>query len=108
MTDSWFIKIEVELVTGRAFTSALTRDETKELASDFVIEDGPDADLALVRAAYTTLLNRVQKAVGGLVLHDAEGRLWYFDAARIAAFGFQHRLVRDGASTPIKIGFTRE
>ena len=108
MGDQWFVKIEVELITGRAFTSALTRDETEELASDFEVQDGPDSDLALVRAAYTTLLHRVQKAEGGLVLDDAEAGLWYFDAARIAAFGFQHRIVRDGPSTPIKIGFTRE
>jgi hypothetical protein len=105
-TDTWFIKIEIELRTGRTFKSSLTRAETAELAKGFVVqEDQADADLGLVRAAFNTLAYRAEKGSGGLVLPDAEGRTWYFDGGAIAAFGFQHRLNRPDSTRAIPFGF---
>jgi hypothetical protein len=84
--DSWFVKIELELTTGRTFRSALTRDETIELAKGFVVqEDQPDSDIALTRAAFNTLAYRADAGAGGLVLPDSDGRAWYFKGASIAA-----------------------
>jgi hypothetical protein len=107
-TEPWFVKIELELTTGRTFHSALTREETMELAKGFIVqEELRDADLALVRAAFNTIAWRAEKREGGLVLPDAQGRSWLFAASAIAAFGFEHRLDLPGKKRAIEFGFRR-
>jgi hypothetical protein len=104
--ERWFIRIELELATGRTFKSELTREETAELAKGFMVhEDLPDADASWVRAAFNTLAMRVELREGALVLPDAEGRTWYFAASAIAAFGFEHRLDLPGKKHAIELGF---
>ena len=106
--ETWFIQIELELLTGRTFRSSLTREETLELAKGFVVqEDRPISDLALVRAAFNTLAYRAESGEGGLVLPDADGRSWLFRGWSIAAFGFNHRLDLPGAKRAIEFGFRR-
>lgn len=108
MDDPWFIKIELELTTGRTFKASLTRAETKQLAKGFSIhEDQPDSDSALARAAFNTLAYRTEAQRGGLVLPDAEGRVWYFEGSRIVAFGFEHRPGLPGSPRVIELGFRR-
>jgi hypothetical protein len=36
--DTWFVKIEVELKTGRSILCSLTREETTELGKRFFIQ----------------------------------------------------------------------
>jgi hypothetical protein len=95
--ESWFIKIELELTTGRTFRSTLTSDETKELAKGFIVmEDQPDSNLALVRAAFNTLAYRPDDKTADLILPDADGRAWLFHRSSMVAFGFEHRLDTPG------------
>jgi hypothetical protein len=105
--ERWFVKIELELTTGRNFRCELTRDEARELAKGFVVqEDLPDADVSLVRAVFSTLARRVAEHEGGLVLADGDGRTWLFHAAYIAAFGLEHRLDTLGKRV-IEVGFRK-
>lgn len=103
--DSWFIKIELELTTGRSTSFTLTRDETVELAKRFFVQESLDDDVALTRAAFTTLLERIDRRNGELVLADAKGRAWIIPAASIVAAAVEHRLDLPGRKTAIELGF---
>jgi hypothetical protein len=103
--QKWFLKLEVELTTGRAIRFALTRDEAAELSKRFFIQEDPSDDLALVRAAFTTLTERVEAGTGELVLPGGDGQVWVIPARSVVVFGFEHRLEGTGRPRAVEIGF---
>lgn len=103
--EPWFIKVELELGGGRSIMCPLTRDETVELAERFFVQESTNDDVALARAAFTILVERVEGRKGEIVLPDADGRVWIVPAASILAVGFEHRLDTTGRKEAVKLGF---
>ncbi len=103
--ETWFIKIEFELTTGRSVSFSLTRDETVEMAKRFFVQESLADDVALTRAAFTTLLERIDRRNGQFVLADTGGRAWIIPAASIVAGAVEHRLDLPGRKTAIEFGF---
>lgn len=103
--EPWFIKVELELGGGRSILSAMTRDEAAELAKGFFAQESVQDDVALARAAFNTLVHRMEKGTGALVLPDADGRIWPVPATSIAAIGFEHRLDTPGRKAAVALGF---
>jgi hypothetical protein len=104
-SETWFIKIELELTTGRSITFSLTRDETVELAKRFFVQESLADDVALTRAAFTTLLERIDRRNGEIVLPAVSGQLWIIPAASIVAGSLETRLDAPGRKTAIVLGF---
>lgn len=103
--DPWFIKVELELGGGRSILCPLTGDETAELAGRFFAQEATQDDIALARAAFTTLVERIEAGTGELILPDAEGRIWIVPASSVVAIGFEHRLDTPGRKEAVKLGF---
>ena len=79
----------------------------KELAKGFIVmEDQPDSDLALVRAAFNTLAYRPDAKTADLILPDADGRAWLFHRSSIVAFGFEAGRGRPGQSHDLPVWIT--
>jgi len=103
--DPWFIKVELELGGGRSILCPLTRDETAELARRFFDQESTQDDVALARAAFSTLVQRIESGAGELVMPDADGRIWIVPASSIVAIGFEHRLDTPGRKQAVEFGF---
>lgn len=103
--DPWFVKIELELGGGRSILCPLTRDETAELAKRFFAQESTQDDIALARAAFSTLVERIERGSGELVLPDANGRVWIVPATSVIAIGFEHRLDVPGRKQAVEFGF---
>jgi hypothetical protein len=104
-SDRWFLKLELELSTGRSLRVQLTRDETAELSKRFFVQEDPADDVGLVRAAVSTLLMRLESEKGELILPDGDGRTWLLPASSIVAIALEHRLDTVGRHAAIEIGF---
>ena len=103
--DPWFIKVELELGGGLSVLCSLIRDEAAELAGRFFAQEATQDDIALARAAFTTLVERLEAGTGQLVLPDADGRIWIVPASSVVAIAFEHRLDTSGRKGAVKLGF---
>jgi hypothetical protein len=103
----WFVKMELDLVTGRTIHIQLTRDEAVEFSKRMFVQERSDDDLALTRAAFSTLIYRIESQEGELVLPDADGKVWILPARSVSAVGFEHRVESEGKHPVLELGFRK-